>query len=91
MDMFDQNHFGAGGPGGLFAQFAQGFGGALGHRMGRPNPNAYDEYLKAYSVAMLPGKAREYLSYGGKIIMPPSALANLTSMDLESPLDVQIA
>ncbi|CAL1705097.1 unnamed protein product [Somion occarium] len=45
----------------------------------------YDEYFRAYSVAMLPGKERENLSYGGKIIMPPSALANLTAMDLESP------
>jgi len=34
---------------------------------------------------MLPGRERENLSYGGKIILPPSALANLTSLDLESP------
>jgi ubiquitin fusion degradation protein 1 len=34
---------------------------------------------------MLPGRERENLSYGGKIIMPPSALANLTNLDLESP------
>ncbi|KII88340.1 hypothetical protein PLICRDRAFT_54181 [Plicaturopsis crispa FD-325 SS-3] len=53
--------------------------------MGRAAPRSYDEYLKAYSVAMLPGRERENLSYGGKIIMPPSALANLTNLDLESP------
>ncbi|KAI0064591.1 ubiquitin fusion degradation protein I [Artomyces pyxidatus] len=63
----------------------RGFGGGFGPRMGRPNPGAYDEYLKAYSVAMLPGRPRDNLSYGGKIIMPPSALAHLTSLDLESP------
>lgn len=34
--------------------------------MGRPNPHQYDEYLKAYSVAMLPGRERENVSYGGK-------------------------
>jgi len=34
---------------------------------------------------MLPGKTRENLSYGGKVIMPPSALATITSMDLPSP------
>jgi hypothetical protein len=34
--------------------------------MGRTNPRTYDEYLKAYSVAMLPGRERENLSYGGK-------------------------
>jgi ubiquitin fusion degradation protein 1 len=30
------------------------------------HPRSYDEYMKAYSVAMLPGKERDYLSYGGK-------------------------
>jgi ubiquitin fusion degradation protein 1 len=56
-------------------------------------------------MAMLPGKERENVSYGGKsvyhscislytltlrhlrllVIMPPSALAHLTSLDLQSP------
>ncbi|KAI0273359.1 ubiquitin fusion degradation protein I [Gloeopeniophorella convolvens] len=77
---------GDGGPGGLFAQLAQGFGGGYGFPRGqRPNPGSYDEYLKAYSVAMLPGRERENLSYGGKIILPPSALAHITSLDLEGP------
>lgn len=71
------------------------------------NPRQFDQYLKAYSVAMLPGNERENLSYGGKsvfypqnhstrtkliyslsrplVIMPPSALAHLTSLDLQSP------
>ncbi|KAF9075182.1 ubiquitin fusion degradation protein UFD1-domain-containing protein [Rhodocollybia butyracea] len=53
--------------------------------MGRAPPRAFNEYLKAYSVAMMPGKERSNVSYGGKIIMPPSSLANLTAMDLESP------
>ncbi|KAH7912224.1 UFD1-domain-containing protein [Hygrophoropsis aurantiaca] len=89
MDFFgDQNGMGPG-PAGLFAQFAQGFGGS-GPRVGRPPARAYDEYLKAYSVAMLPGRERENLSYGGKIIMPPSALANLTNLDLESPWMFQL-
>ncbi|KAH9946429.1 uncharacterized protein BXZ73DRAFT_95426 [Epithele typhae] len=74
-----------GGAGGLFAQYAQGLGGFAGHRTGRPDPRAYDEYFKAYSVALLPGKPRENVSYGGKIIMPTSALANLHQMDLQSP------
>jgi len=34
--------------------------------MGRAPARSYDEYLKAYSVAMLPGRERENLSYGGK-------------------------
>lgn len=32
-----------------------------------PRPaSMYDEYFRAYSVAMLPGKEREQVSYGGK-------------------------
>ncbi|TFK42494.1 ubiquitin fusion degradation protein UFD1-domain-containing protein [Crucibulum laeve] len=77
---------GANGPGGLFAQLA---GNMTGHA-GRPNPRSYDEYLKAYSVAMLPGRERENLSYGGKIIMPPSALASLSNLELESPWMFQL-
>jgi hypothetical protein len=34
--------------------------------MRRANPHSYDEYLKAYSMAMLPQKERENVSYGGK-------------------------
>lgn len=44
----------------------RGFAGPLGPRIGRPLASSYDEYLKAYSVAMLPGRERENLSYGGK-------------------------
>ena len=76
--------------------------------MRRPNPRSYDEYLKAYSMAMLPGRERENVSYGGKstrhpilyisnfatyllkVIMPQSALANLTNLDLESPWMFQL-
>jgi hypothetical protein len=43
----------------------------MGPRFGRPPARAYDEYLKAYSVAMLPGRERENLSYGGKSALQP--------------------
>jgi len=82
-----------GGPGGLLANLAAMAGGGgqwAGQQGGHGNPRSYDEYMKAYSVAMLPGKERDYLSYGGKIIMPPSALANLTQLDLESPWTFQL-
>ncbi|GFZ49841.1 hypothetical protein JCM24511_07244 [Saitozyma sp. JCM 24511] len=46
---------------------------------------AYDEYFKAYSVAVMGGKERPELLYGGKIIMPPSALAKLSALDIQSP------
>ncbi|KDQ61035.1 hypothetical protein JAAARDRAFT_152021 [Jaapia argillacea MUCL 33604] len=89
MDMYGGND-GFPGPAGFFQQMAQGFGGGFGPRMGRPLARAYDEYLKAYSVAMLPGRERENVSYGGKIIMPQSALASLTQLDLESPWMFQL-
>ena len=36
----------------------------------RANPRQFDEYLKAYSVAMLPGRPRDNVSYGGKSAWP---------------------
>ncbi|KAF7440682.1 ubiquitin fusion degradation protein [Pleurotus ostreatus] len=72
------------GPGGLFAHLTQGLRGGFPHAARNP-PRAFDEYLKAYSVAMLPGKQRDNLSYGGKIIMPPSALAHLSNLEIEGP------
>ena len=54
--------------------------------------SAYDDYFKAYSVAVMGGNERSELLYGGKserltlwkvgvligiVIMPPSALAKL--------------
>ncbi|CAE6426055.1 unnamed protein product [Rhizoctonia solani] len=69
-------------PGGLFAP---NFG--VSSRRGR---RQYDEYLKAYSMAMLPGRERANVSYGGKIILPPSSLANLSELDLESPWFFQL-
>lgn len=41
-------------------------GGAIGPQLHRRPPESYNEYMKAYSVAMLPGKERTNLSYGGK-------------------------
>jgi hypothetical protein len=49
----------------------------MGPRFGRPPARAYDEYLKAYSVAMLPGRERENLSYGGKSALQPISRISL--------------
>jgi hypothetical protein len=43
-----------------------GFPGGFGPGRTSRNPRSYDEYLKAYSVAMLPGRQRDNVSYGGK-------------------------
>ncbi|KAJ3989433.1 ubiquitin fusion degradation protein I [Lentinula detonsa] len=72
-------------PGGLLDQLTGGLAQNFSQTIGRAPPGAYNEYLKAYSVAMMPGNERPNVSYGGKIIMPPSSLARLTSLDLQSP------
>lgn len=51
-----------------FGGFGRGFGGFMDgydDRVGAP-AHAYEEYYKAYSMAMLPGKERLNVSYGGK-------------------------
>jgi ubiquitin fusion degradation protein 1 len=78
---------GAGPSASLLASLAGIAGNPLAGWTGQPShshPGAYDEYFKAYSVAMLPGRARANLMYGGKIIMPQSALANLSNLNLDT-------
>uniref|UniRef100_A0A336M2W5 Ubiquitin fusion degradation protein 1 homolog n=1 Tax=Culicoides sonorensis TaxID=179676 RepID=A0A336M2W5_CULSO len=48
----------------------------------RPFSNTY----KCYSVSMLPGNERQDIENGGKIIMPPSALDQLTRLNVEYPM-----
>lgn len=58
-------------------QFGGRFGGPFGGLAGFMNnmnedgrfgarPEHYDEFFRAYSMAMLPGKERAQVSYGGK-------------------------
>lgn len=49
---------------------------------GRRFQNAY----KCYSVSMLPGNERQDVEKGGKIIMPPSALDQLSRLNVEYPM-----
>ncbi|WVQ84773.1 hypothetical protein IAT38_006930 [Cryptococcus sp. DSM 104549] len=65
-------------------------GGMMGGFARAPPPSAFDIYLKAYSVAVMGGRERPEVMYGGKIIMPPSALAKLTSLDIDSPWTFQL-
>jgi ubiquitin fusion degradation protein 1 len=44
------------------------------------------ENYRCYSLAMMPGNERESVNYGGKIILPPSALAKLSNMNIEYPM-----
>lgn len=59
--------------------------GGFDPRLGA-HPSAFDQYYTAYSMAMLSGQEhRENVVFGGKVILPPSALAELTQLDIESP------
>jgi ubiquitin fusion degradation protein 1 len=49
-------------------------------------PRRFDEYYRCYPTVMLPGPERDYLNYGGKIIMPPSALDKLTRLHITYPM-----
>jgi len=52
------------------------------HDVGRPFNNQY----KSFSVALLPGNERADVERGGKIIMPPSALDQLTRLNIVYPM-----
>lgn len=74
------------------------FGGGFHEDMGaydRPMPpwmnvasvnRRFDEYFRCYSVAMMPGSQRENVNYGGKVILPPSALDKLTRLNITYPM-----
>lgn len=52
--------------------------------------NKFDQYYRSYPIAMLPGKERDNLNYGGKIVMPPSALNKLTMLHIRYPMLFEI-
>ena len=62
----------------------------MGGRRFGADASAYVEYLTAYSMAMLPGQERENVSYGGKIMLPSSALLQLTDLEVEAPWFFQL-
>ena len=65
-------------------------GGVLGPGMLRraagATPRRFEEYYRCYPVAMLPGPERDNVNYGGKVIMPPSALDKLTRLHIAWPM-----
>jgi hypothetical protein len=54
--------------------------------MGQGAAKRFDEFYRCYPTVMLPGAEREYLNYGGKIIMPPSALDKLSKLRVTYPM-----
>ncbi|GAA5847519.1 hypothetical protein JCM3766R1_005341 [Sporobolomyces carnicolor] len=74
--------------------FQAGFGG---HAFARPPASAFRRQYRAYSTAILEvqqGRSynggRQNLMFGGKIVMPPSALDELTQLDVELPINFEI-
>lgn len=49
-------------------------------------PRRFDENYRCYPIAMLPGPDRENLNYGGKVLLPPSALDKLTRLHITYPM-----
>jgi len=47
---------------------------------------SFNQTYRCYSVSMLPGNEREDVEKGGKIIMPPSALDQLTRLNINYPM-----
>ncbi|XP_068623336.1 ubiquitin fusion degradation protein 1 homolog isoform X2 [Battus philenor] len=58
------------------------FGFNMFHEITRPFNTTY----RCFSVSMLPGNERQDVERGGKIIMPPSALEQLTRLSIEYPM-----
>lgn len=49
-------------------------------------PRTFNTHFRCYSVVMFPGNEREDVERGGKIIMPPSALDQLTRLHIVYPM-----
>ncbi|KAJ1924984.1 ubiquitin fusion degradation protein [Tieghemiomyces parasiticus] len=64
-------------------------GGGLGFSSwlsAAPGPQSFEEYFSCYPVVMMRGNERENVSYGGKVILPPSALDKLTRLNIMYPM-----
>eukprot|EP00058_Branchiostoma_floridae_P011100 XP_002596588.1 hypothetical protein BRAFLDRAFT_122069 [Branchiostoma floridae] len=53
---------------------------------GFQRPTRFNTQYRCYSVSMLPGNERSDVERGGKIIMPPSALDQLTRLNIVYPM-----
>jgi ubiquitin fusion degradation protein 1 len=57
-----------------------------GFKMFPEIPRPFNMIYKCHSVAMFPGNERQDVERGGKIIMPPSALEQLTRLNINYPM-----
>jgi len=54
-------------------------------------PRPFNTQYRCFSVSMLPGNERSDVEAGGKIIMPPSALDQLTRLNITYPMLFKLA
>ena len=66
----------------LFFGDVRGGAGAINSR--------FDEYYRCYSTAMLAGPQRDGVDYGGKVILPPSALDKLSRKNISYPMQFEL-
>lgn len=57
-----------------------------GRRAARTTTRKFNEYFRCYPVTFMTGPERENINYGGKVIMPPSALEKLTRLHISYPM-----
>ncbi|XP_046738860.1 ubiquitin recognition factor in ER-associated degradation protein 1 [Diprion similis] len=58
----------------------------FGFNMFPDTPRHFNTQYKCFSVSMIPGNERQDVERGGKIIMPPSALDQLTRLNIVYPM-----
>lgn len=51
----------------------------------------FQQFYRCYPVVMMTGKERETLNYGGKVILPQSALNKLTMLNISYPMLFELA
>jgi ubiquitin fusion degradation protein 1 len=52
----------------------------------RGAPKRFDEYFSCHPVHLYSGPDKSHLNYGGKILMPPSALEKLSRLHITYPM-----
>ncbi|CAG8441547.1 3114_t:CDS:10 [Ambispora leptoticha] len=71
----------------MFGGYDRFESGLAGFGIPRNNPNrGFSEMYRCYSVIMMQGNERQNVNFGGKIILPPSALEKLASLNIEYPM-----
>ncbi|KAI8920643.1 ubiquitin fusion degradation protein [Entophlyctis helioformis] len=57
---------------------------------GRRPQREFKEMYRCFSISMLPGNEKPAANFGGKVFLPPSALAKLSSLHIEYPMLFEI-